>query len=453
MKKTLVLFSILVVGQMVSAQVTIYPRDTSLYYYWWYEDLISDSTQRVWFDRLSSFYVYPQSTPMVALAEVAQYLYTDTTLDILGVRVCSPLLEDNSFFHRGGPDSLIYADNLNVSLYEKEGDSMRLLAQKHVYRDNLFPHHSIMRVNLQEVPPESDSCRYRLLDYGMSFREYYFDSQITVNDSFFVSVSTKADQPLLSGTNTFYYYYFWSQNYNMEQCNPEVDRFPTFRYRYKLAYVTTDNTYIIPDVWYDTVLQSYPLVFPIVKYGTVFSNCAPVEGLCVSKQEGATFQFEWSDSNMSHLGWEFTYVPDGASPEGGTVETCSTPSASVTVPSGIRYRAFVRPSCIADRYGDWGDGVPFCYNCSSDAVSAADAATQVYPNPTASTVEVVSTYKVLQVDVLDARGVRLLTVTSGGTTISIDLSDYPDGVYLFRVRTDEGTATKQIVKTSYPPTK
>ena len=197
----------------------------------------------------------------------------------------------------------------------------------------------------------------------------------------------------------------------------------------------------------------YLLVFPIVKYGMVFSNCAPVECLCVGKQEGATFQFEWSDFNMSHLGWEFTYVPDGTSPDGGTAQTCSTPIASVTVPSGIRYRAFVRPRCIADRYGDWGDGVPFCYNCSSEGVSAVDAATQVYPNPTSSTVEVVSAYKVVQVDVLDARGVRLLTVTSGGTTVSVDLSDYPDGVYLLMVHTYEGTATKQVVKTSHPPKK
>ena len=37
----------LIGGLTLSAQVPIVPRDTNLFYDWWYEDLITDTAQRI----------------------------------------------------------------------------------------------------------------------------------------------------------------------------------------------------------------------------------------------------------------------------------------------------------------------------------------------------------------------------------------------------------------------
>ena len=37
----------LIGGLTLSAQVPILPRDTNLFYDWWYEDLITDTAQRI----------------------------------------------------------------------------------------------------------------------------------------------------------------------------------------------------------------------------------------------------------------------------------------------------------------------------------------------------------------------------------------------------------------------
>ena len=45
--KRISLLLMLIGGLTLSAQVPILPRDTNLFYDWWYEDLITDTAQRI----------------------------------------------------------------------------------------------------------------------------------------------------------------------------------------------------------------------------------------------------------------------------------------------------------------------------------------------------------------------------------------------------------------------
>lgn len=460
--KKLSLLLMLIGGLSLSAQVPVVPRDTNLFYYWWYEDLIADTAQMILPTLLSNVstgdsgrWTDPLEQPFTICGDVAKYFYTDTALSVLGIRLCSYHYKYNWSPTREMLDTT-FCPNAFLSLYKREGDSMLLLGRKHIlYDDPCTPSGSMYTTIRSKY---SDCVTTFMYDYDMAFREYYFDQPITVEDSFYVAVTIHPDttRPIDVTSYMAYdynYYYCISQSDINFHCTHRSYNFPALKYRYRL--LTQNNSpgdsyqYIgTLHEWRDTAIKSYLMVFPIVKYGSVFANCTPVEGLRTIKQEGATFYFEWSDSTMSHRGWEFTYVPEGSSPDGGTAVECSEANASATVEPGIQYRAFVRPRCVANRYGDWGTGVPFCYNCQPGAINAVEASVSVHPNPTSSVVEVVSANNIQRIEVYDTRGTMVSTATGNGGNTRIDLSPYADGLYLIKILTPEGTATKQVMKTS-----
>lgn len=464
--KKISLLLMLIGGMTLSAQVSVVPRDTNLFYYWWYEDLIADTGQLILTDLVSQVttgdsngrWVDPMEQPLTICGEAAKYFYTDTALSILGIRLCSYHYKGNWSPTREWLDTT-YCPNAFLSLYKKEGDSMLLLGRKHILYDDPCTPSGNMYVTLRSIR-EDCSTKY-LYDCGMAFREYYFDQPITVEDSFYVGVTLHPDTTLPIGEDvTSFITFELNCYYNICQsiwnchCTPTSYNFPALKYRYRLLTQIKsspeDSYQYIGTLheWRDTAIKSCLMVFPIVKYGSVFANCTPVEGLRTIKQEGATFYFEWSDSTMSHRGWEFTYVPEGSSPDGGTAVECSEANASATVEPGIQYRAYVRPRCVANRYGDWGTGVPFCYNCQPGATGDVEATVSVHPNPTSSVVEVVSPNNIQRIEVYDSRGTIVSTATGNGGNTRIDLSPYADGLYLIKILTPEGTATKQVMKTS-----
>lgn len=237
---------------MLSAQV-LEPRDTNLFYYWWYEDLISDSAQKVYFSETDEGYMcqatyggnswFPWGSTYYC-AEAAQYLFTDSALSILGLRVCNMTMDDDWLEQA----DVNCADNMNVCAYEKWRDSMYLLGKKHLYHDNQFHAHSSMNFIFRGHPPYVDSCYYDTFQGGVPYREYYFDSPITVTDSFFISVSFGGDKY----SSTIGYLNLCSERL-ADTCFLGVDNFPAFRYRFKTGtYDPYTLDFTIHDGWKDT---------------------------------------------------------------------------------------------------------------------------------------------------------------------------------------------------------
>ena len=58
MKKTIILVALMLLGDMrLSAQAPILPLDTNLYYdWWWYDDLMSDTAQYIYFNIADASY-------------------------------------------------------------------------------------------------------------------------------------------------------------------------------------------------------------------------------------------------------------------------------------------------------------------------------------------------------------------------------------------------------------
>ena len=276
MKKACLFLSIALGALALSAQVPEHPRDTNLFYYWWYEDIIANDSQRIYISLTSDCYMYEDSvwftrtSPNTSCHEAAMYMYTDTPLPILGIRICGL-----SMMGEWPPDldPANYSENLNIGVYEKEGDSMISLAQKHVLLDNQFRHHSQMYINLREMPNYQDSCYFRYTHGAMPYREYYFDSPVTVSDSFFLSATFDGYIQSTQSVGDITFYNVCSRHLLSESCTFGVDHFPKFRYRYRIGiWDPYTHTYTIQNNWKDTVGKFYLLIFPIINRPRNFLN-------------------------------------------------------------------------------------------------------------------------------------------------------------------------------------
>ena len=70
---------------------------------------------------------------------------------------------------------------------------------------------------------------------------------------------------------------------------------------------------------------------------------------------------------------------------------------------------------------------------------------KVYPNPTTRNVTVESD-GLQQVELYDGVSRRLATYTAPSSTLTVDLSNRPTGVYFLRIRTEKGTIIKKVIK-------
>jgi hypothetical protein len=73
---------------------------------------------------------------------------------------------------------------------------------------------------------------------------------------------------------------------------------------------------------------------------------------------------------------------------------------------------------------------------------SADLQVKVYPNPTLDMVNVVTAAQLIQLELLSING-DLMTTTESN---SLNLSNYPFGVYFLKVITEEGIVVKRIIK-------
>ena len=71
----------------------------------------------------------------------------------------------------------------------------------------------------------------------------------------------------------------------------------------------------------------------------------------------------------------------------------------------------------------------------------------VYPNPTTGQFRIQnSEFRIQSVEVYDVFGKLISSTEVNDNDVTIDVSNYNNGVYFTRIHTDEGTVTKKVVK-------
>ena len=468
MKKALMILALLATGMCASAQIdTLHIGDREpTYYYWdtnWWDHYFTGGRQ--W---NSTFTVSHE----ICKSEVARYCYVDTSLRVIGIAAAIDILfnynnppldrdDEETILNRMVPEYL--------RLYEVDSltDEMILIDQVE-WTNKLAPRHKIAA---GYYPGGGE-----LLE---NLYELYFDSAITVHDSFYVA---------MTGNNNYR-----RENYSLDlafalmiatkivnrdsisaQWGPKPYHFRRKMHllnnrNYDYFYGENDtNWHIYFKNFNDAIspatipaldLNQYMCIFPIIDTSRIIPPpaCHTPNGLTTVYAEAGVATLMWSGGNADH--WELSLCTDGCEPEEGSITQWNSLAATLQgLDTAQWYEARVRAVCSHDDsiyYSDWSDSLRF-YMPGSNGGSGggtdptgiettADRYTYVMPNPASGNVTVASSFRIGDVELLDLNGKSHLRTTVDGLSAALDISSLPAGTYIVRITTSAGTAYKKLV--------
>ena len=441
---------------------TIFDRSPNYYYDWWYDNgYYSNNDQALG----SIEFQFTQT-----LWNYRRYLrYNDVgskdSLKIIGLSVCGMTgvayltqamlgewYSNASFF-----DILYRKDTFNVPeylyLYDATPDSIELK-----YKVEWHPSDSIrvMRITCADRSNHKPGCD-AIMTYGdayMPVYEVYFDSAITVTDSFYVGSSLNSwciyeTNPMnapISSWDTMALPLFYNLNDYESQSDRACPPFPSFHY--KLMDKVTNQ-------WIDMNLPHYLMIMPIIEIDTtpaVPFECHAVSefSLVDSADSGIVLQWIPSDNNAS---WDVSYCPSDCEPDSGMIVNVAEPHYNIeSFDSCALYHAYVRAQCLNDStyYSEWIGPLEFC-RCDTTSpeperiVVNDDGGLRLAPNPTSETVSITSDRAMDRISVIDGKGVSVLEIPVNGTTVSVSVKDLSRGIYYVRVVCDGSVITRRLV--------
>ena len=266
----------------------------------------------------------------------------------------------------------------------------------------------------------------------LAIRELYFENEIDVSDSVYISLQyrsrTSGDwKPGVIG---------WAENH-WPQISPDIRIWPVQSYRVRHCAADCPWTY--------GEQHSYPLLFPIIRRDC--DSCPQVRGMQHIKAAANKVIFKWQ-RGTNHHDWQLSYGPAGTAPEAGTiVDVNQVISNSITFDPDSHYVAYVRARCRFARYeyGPWSDPYTFSINGGNgiDDVSSNDVT--LTPNPAAERVTV-SAKGMQSIELLGVDGTVIMRREGlMQDEYILDLKGLAAGVYMVRVSTAKGTATRRLM--------
>ena len=364
--------------------------------------------------------------------EAASRFYTDTTLRVIGIAICGH-----------GIPSMAY-DSTNMSLYYysdsvvrlkiyEAGDSVliplasgvanmnetdRWMEVTGFYRGEIYFGHS-------RNPWPGNG------DWIVPVTEIYFDSAVTVEDSFYVGFA-----PIHPNKDLFFVYYqlLWGNSSFCPFVGMAEYDIETYRWRYGPL---NDNFFMFPII--DSVGWSMYCDTMV---------CPEVEGLNVSAGYGMAVCSWLGDTLSGHGKWQLSYGPVGTEPEDGQVITTTALSRVLNgLEDTVEYVVYVRGYCgVCRKWGEWSEGKVFRLRGPEGVLTAeSERSVRMVPNPSHGRVEVSSDCSMQRVTVYDAQGVQVLMQKISDKTAVIDLSGRSAGLYFVTVYTTTGVVCRKLL--------
>ena len=75
---------------------------------------------------------------------------------------------------------------------------------------------------------------------------------------------------------------------------------------------------------------------------------------------------------------------------------------------------------------------------------AEDRSINVFPNPAQDQFRIVSEHALLQVEIFNAVGQRVYNGNSAGNQLDVNVHDFANGLYIVKIQSENGYATKKI---------
>lgn len=397
--------------------------------------------------------------------EWARYCHTDTALRIIGVAAAMQLVPCDVDVNPD-EDPRDFLEEEYFRLYELDSTTGEMVLLAEAEWTNNAPRY-VMDCGRPNTP-------YTANDYLEKVFEAYFDTSLVVNDSFYVAVTEynnrcgrrDSGHPYMRVHLPFILLGCYDNN------NPDKYDFgPIPNHMRRKLHVwdgvcNTDLYNLASDtLWHVlhrtnnpqmSVQQEFNLfmpIFPIIDTscdGSVVNpyECAAPTGLDALYVNSEVAVFSWN-GGYAHQ-WQLSVAPDGGTPEGGIVYTCTTDMQSVTGLDTSRwYNAWVRTLCDNDSVSDWSDSIRFYVPGTNGGIIVVeqpiDALTHVMPNPASGHVGVISAYRMSRIDIYSANGSKVLSLAPSANTTTADISSLPAGSYLMRIYTTNGIANKRLV--------
>lgn len=422
---------------------TIKQNPNNGYFEWWDWDAFYEGNHVL--------YVNPIAVHPVTLVKY----YTPVPLKVVGlaasvygVRSANPVW---------GADSIQTSRQEYLLLYEadstgahKIGELPYNLADRHRYL-NLKYH------TFHSGTPDT-CCHYSPYSYTYPLYEYYFDSTITVYDSFYVGASSYSANNFFDMDSIVPYYLLASTSVfapEMDCKGNEYawDSFPCRDEGMQLLYAefrtldTTDTTWT-----YITDYLHY-VFYPIVEMDTTqppFDTCAEVSGVqAMLNGDCLTVSWDsWPHYNHLQLRYGPHMVPqsewDTVAVTGSTYTLCGVDTTQDYY--GISLRAYC---ALAHDTTDWSPVLWAPMVQSTNAIDNAEtelaASVRVSPNPSPGTVTVESRHLLQRIEVVNARGMLVYSEPASGHRTTLDLAMLPAGSYIACIKTTAGTTCKRLV--------
>ncbi len=364
--------------------------------------------------------------------EAASRFYTDTTLRVIGIAICGHGIPSMTY-DSTNMSLYYYSDSIvRLKIYEA-GDSVliplasgvanmnetdRWMEVTGFYRGEIYFGHS-------SNPWPGNG------DWIVPVTEIYFDSAVTVEDSFYVGFA-----PIHPNKDLFFVYYqlLWGNSSFCPFAGMAEYDIETYRWRYGPL---NDNFFMFPII--DSVGWSMycdTLVCPVV------------EELNVSAGYGMAVCSWLGDTLSGHGKWQLSYGPVGTEPEDGQVITTTALSRVLNgLEDTVEYVVYVRGYCtVCRKWGEWSEGKVFRLLDSEGVPSAeTECRVSVVPNPSHGRVEVTSSCGLQRVTIYDAQGVQVQTQQVSGNAAVVDLGGRPAGLYFVVVYTPAGTVCRKLV--------
>lgn len=385
--------------------------------------------------------------------QIAQKYHTDTTIKIIGV-AASVVAYDLSWDITTGTTFTPTTNLLDEDYFFIYDEQM--VEQARV-RWDLTTNKRILKLHGWYRATDSCCGAVNPCTSILSLYEFYFDSAITIKDTFYVASSfyndtlrmSKAGYPEPStkytriGTWEMWELGIYSGCSSIASCGP------TFEHKVM---------HVIDRVWKDEPENwqyHYFLMYPIIQVDTTvpppdycldelsnFQAAATAAGCMTATWDGfpnySEVQVVHGPITVAQTDWD-TAVVVGAN----VFTVCGIDTAEVEL-YGFKARA------VCGLAGDTTEWVPlqwFSTKASIDDVelAAADGHTRLVPNPAQGSVSVRSQHSLLHLDIYNARGILVYSERITGHDYTVSLEGLPAGLYMASITTTRGTTVRRLL--------
>lgn len=278
----------------------------------------------------------------------------------------------------------------------------------------------------------------------VSLREYYFDSAITVTDSFYLGCATT--DPTVTDFDGFSYIASHMWDYCAYAVSPDDTPNPSIK---DCATEVPEFTYYdssrLDNQWHHFTHKRFQLIFPIIEVDTF---CVTPEDPQVVYRDSVKVRVAWTDN--SNTGWEVSRTVPNGNPDAGLITPTTVPYIEYTdIDDDSSYHVYVRGHCATGVWTGWSTP------CTIDTISSPDpheaiadikaADFTLSPNPAKGMVTLRCAESMQgSVEIIDMQGKSWCRKPLAGQMTEMDVSALPAGAYLVRIATEKGSTTKKL---------